>query len=122
MSLALLMAASLFSYTDPAASVALNGQSYRVAVHPKEPLILLQVGFAGARKLRGVDHAPVFRAAAETLVAPVGCTITDLDPLGPGRSGTFEARYSCPEGVDLRALFHAQRRALERGEALTAEK
>ncbi|HWA60782.1 MAG TPA: hypothetical protein VG939_05375 [Caulobacteraceae bacterium] len=61
---------------------------------------------------------PTWRMVAEAFVNPVGCGISEVRPIS--RIGAaWVAEYVCPAGVDLRALVHEQRAALQHGERLT---
>lgn len=98
----------------PSTVVLDDGRNYRVYVHPTEDTILLQrpilkgMGQAAVRGATfhlaqpGEAYDPWKRAAA-MFIEPLGCKVTDVYSLG-GDTGTWEARYTCPKGVDLRAL------------------
>lgn len=112
-------AANLLSYTIAAAKLRIEGRTFRVTVHPKQNLILLQASigesFSGGR----ADLWPVgtWRAAAEAMVTPIGCGISEVKVLSK-IGGSWEAAYVCPEGVDLRLIYLAQRKQLDKGEPL----
>lgn len=103
-----------------------DGRAYRIYIHPTDPTILMQrplgtavgQGFVQGATLGiaapGTAYDP-WKQAADAFLAPVGCTASDVYSLG---QGTWEARYSCPAGVDLRALVMAQRQALRSGAPL----
>lgn len=116
-------------YSD--AEVVLNGHTMTITTHPKEPFLLAQVtmgsaaasgfitgltlGLATGHRLdpRDVD------AALARFVAPLGCTMAPSRMIGENNV-SFEAQYTCPAGVDLRAIMLSQRAALKRGEPLKA--
>jgi len=92
-------------------TVRVSGRILRVVVHPREPNLLIQRN-AGAAFLQGASEGmslglvpsaldeDAYRRAAEAVVLPAGCRITDLRPLD-GRV-SWEATYVCPPGVGLR--------------------
>lgn len=92
-------------------TVQVEGRTLRVVVHPRDPNLLIQRN-AGAAFLQGASEGmslglvpsalgeDAYRRAAEAVVLPAGCRITDLRPLD-GRV-SWEATYVCPPGVGLR--------------------
>lgn len=108
-------AKGLLSYTDKAAKIKVGDQEFRFSVHPKDSFILIQVGAIGSFKAARADPEAIFRTAAEHLTKPLGCTVVLMDPMGAKGAGTWEAQYTCPDGVDLRSAFQAQRKELEKG-------
>lgn len=114
-------------YSD--AEVRLNGKIMTITLHPKEPFLLAQVTMGsaafsgllsgttmGLAKGHRLDPRDVDRAL-QAFVQPLGCQMAPSRMIG-GEHVSFEASYTCPEGVDLRAIMLSQRPALKRGEAL----
>ena len=112
------------------AIVTLNGVRMEMYTHPTESTIAMQVSMGrvlGQQVLEMVtlglaDNGPgieTWRAGARWLVEPAGCKVEELRPLD--QADTWEARYACPEGVDLRALIEAQRSTLREGRRLQAQ-
>lgn len=100
------------------------GKRIEMYAHEKDPTLLLQLSVGrvlgqGALEILTfglADDGPSFatwKAAAEWIVEPVGCEVEELKPLM--QANTWEMRYRCPEGVDLRAMIMAQRDLLRRG-------
>jgi hypothetical protein len=109
------------------AVVHARGHTFRVWVHPRENDLMLQrpLGASmGQGLLEGLTFnaanlnmpKPVWVAAAEELTRPVGCTVTDAYTLD--NEVTWEATFTCPAGVDLRALIFAQRASLRAGQPI----
>lgn len=106
------------------ANVYVDGKAYSIWVHPTDDDLLVQRGFAGAMGQSFVEGMtfggvapmapkPVWRRAAELLTKPLGCAVTDVYSIDNRTS--WEAPYSCPPGVDLRAKVDQQRVALRAG-------
>jgi hypothetical protein len=57
-----------------------------------------------------------WREGARTFLQPVGCEVLEMTPYKT--DAVWEFRYRCPQGVDLRALVHAQRGDLRDGKPL----
>lgn len=99
----------------------LAGQEYTAWVHPTDSTIMLQNGYGAAVGAGVADGLGVgvdakfdqWRAAAERLVAPTGCSVENLRPLDQAIMWEFD--YRCPDGVDLRAMIMAQRDELRDG-------
>lgn len=100
------------------------GKRIEMYAHERDSTLLLQVslgraigqGFIQAATLGLADDGPSFatwKAAAEWIVEPVGCEVVELKPLM--QATTWEVRYRCPAGTDLRAMITAQREQLRRG-------
>ena len=100
------------------------GKRFEMYAHEKDPTLLLQISIGrqlGQEALELVtlgladDGLPyhTWKAAAEWIVEPVGCEVAELKPLM--QAHTWEMRYRCPEGVDLRAMIAEQRDLLRRG-------
>lgn len=111
------------------AKTSVNGRAYSLWMHPTDDSILVQRGFGAAmgqsvvtglslNSLNLTEPKFYWRRAAETLTAPAGCTVTDVYSLD--NRITWEAPFSCPPGVDLRAIVFKQRDQLRRGEPLMA--
>jgi hypothetical protein len=112
-------AASLLSYgwglSD--ATVTVGSHTFRIYVHPRDDTLLIQAAMKdmGANPSKWLLRE--WRTAAETLVTPVGCGISEVRAMA--RMGaSWEATYVCPPGVDLRALIKAQRHDLQQGAQL----
>lgn len=108
-------AKNLLSYTGKAAKIKVGDQDFRMTVHPKDSFILIQVGAIGSFKAARAEPEAIFRNAAEHLAKPLGCTVVKMDPMGSAKGGSWEAQFTCPDGVDLRSAFQAQRKELEKG-------
>ena len=115
---------SLFSYpwTASAKLVSDDGLVFTVYLHPKHNSLLLQprmseiLGSEGTKGPTGWG-TNIWRHAAEYFVQPIGCGVSDIDPVS--KSGaTWEAQVVCPPGVDLHLLMRDQHDALLRGEPL----
>lgn len=109
-------AASLFTYPLGRVPVESDGRRFMIVVHGKEDAFLIQAtqGAAWGGK-RPQDWPPeVWRKAAEAFASPVGCGIPEVRAI-TRQGATWEATYVCPEGVDLRALFTAQKDDLRKG-------
>lgn len=117
------------SYGDRSADARVQVQRrwYSVWVHPTANTLLIQrdaKAVAGQMLLNSVtlnsspslDPETDWRAVAENIVKPLGCTSSE--PLAVGNDVTREASFACPDGVDLRAAMVAQREALRRGDPL----
>jgi hypothetical protein len=103
------------SYTEyhPSTVVLDDGRNFLMQPHPRENTILMRrplgIGM-GQALVKGAtfhianpgDGYDPWRKAAELFVQPLGCQVTDVYKL-PGEGGAWEARYTCPAGVDLRA-------------------
>ncbi len=106
------------------AKTTVEGRSYSLFVHPLEDALLIQRGAGAAvaqsmaqgatlNAVNMMEPKPYWRQAAEWLTAPLGCALVDLYTLD--NRMTWEAPYSCPDGVDLRAKVMEQREALRAG-------
>lgn len=103
------------------------GRDYNVWVHREEDMLLIQRGNGAALRkglvqgltyglVQGNDPYDAWKAAANGFVAPAGCKIEDLQPLM--QQVSWQGRYTCPEGVDLRSLIVGQRTELRKGQPL----
>lgn len=114
------LAGSLFDYGHmPDAIVTVEGRTIKLTVHAVRDTIMLQPTMAEAWSISDpVLHWPMsaWQTAADQFVAPVGCKVTDID--GLGAAGIWEARFTCPPGVDLHQLIANQRALLQRGQPL----
>lgn len=108
------------------ANIRVDGTTFALHVHPTEDTILVQRGFGAAMgnafvegatfgAVRPQEPKPVWQRAAEWLTGPAGCTVTDVYEL---ENISWEATYTCPSGVDLRAIVAANRSALRQGQPL----
>lgn len=127
----------LTSYGDgdlsAGAQVVVQGHRMNVSVHPRDDTLLAQKTVkdsAASGFLQGLTFgiADGFKPdprevdiALARFVSPTGCEVAPVVEVGSG-SINFEASYSCPPGVDLRALMRAQQPALMRGEALRPDR
>ena len=121
------------SYRDGAdAQIGVAGRRMNLWMHPSDPTILAGMTVAdaaGGGFIRGATFGlaggfkPDPRAVDAALAAwlrPTGCTAAPVQELG-NDSINFEARYSCPAGVDLNALVEAQKAGLMRGEPIRVQ-
>lgn len=123
----------LTSYSDgnltADAQVWVQGRPMNVSMHPRDQTMLAQMTVADsatAGMIRGAtfglaggfkpDPREVDRALTR-FVGPTGCAVTPVQEIGHD-SISFEAAYSCPAGVDLRAIVKAQHAALMRREPI----
>jgi len=109
--------------------IQVDGRWMDMSIHPRDDTLFVQRGIgdsASAGALQGLTFGiargwkPDPRKIDEALrsfLQPVGCTASPSYEVGSTDSN-YEARYSCPAGVDLRAIMAAQRAALQRGEPL----
>ena len=119
------MARTMSYGTDWADAIyGVHGKRIEMYAHEKDQTLLLQLSVGRVMGQSMVQIATLglagdgpslatWRAAAEWVVEPVGCEVAELKPLM--RDNTWEMRYRCPEGVDLRAMIMAQRDLLRRG-------
>lgn len=124
----------LLSYgnNNAQAQIEVGGRRMNVWSHPSEPslLIVQTVGDAAAAgAVRGATFGlsegrqPDVRdvdAAVARFLAPVGCRAQPATQLG-SHAIQFEATFTCPQGVNLRALMFAQKERLMRGGELSAQ-
>lgn len=106
--------ASLLSYgmATADAKVISEGKIFSVYIHPHENLLLLQPKLFQANT--AIWNIADYRAAAELLVAPVGCGIQSVHAITI-MGETWEAEYVCPTEINLRELIKTQRPSLKRG-------
>lgn len=109
--------------------IMVDGRSMDMSIHPRDDTLFVQRGMgdsAAAGALQGLTFGisrgwkPDPRKIDEALrmfLQPVGCTASPSYEVG-STDTNYEARYSCPAGVDLRAIMADQRDALRRGEPL----
>lgn len=109
--------------------IMVEGRSMDMSIHPRDNTLFVQRGMAdsaAAGALQGLTFGisrgwkPDPRKIDEALrvfLQPVGCTAAPSYEVG-STDTNYEARYSCPAGVDLRAIMAEQREALRRGEPL----
>ena len=110
------------------ANLRVDGQGYKMWLHPSDNTLLLQKGVGkmltggaaqGATFGTGgpsVAETPWFNAA-NALLRPLGCEAGQMTDLG--QHLTWEATYTCPPGVDIRAEVNAHRETLRKGVPLT---
>lgn len=113
--LASCMSSRLLSYGTELsdAVVRLGPAAFSVYVHPEDDTLLIQRGIGQAS---AVDGVALIRIVGEQFLEPVDC---DLGPIAPIASGSWEAKFACPAGTDLRALAANQRAALRAGQPIT---
>lgn len=111
------------------AQPVVDGRAYRIYVHPQDETMLIQrpvmtslgKSFVTGATLHianpGAAYGP-WKQAADAFLAPVGCKATDVYSLG-GDTQTWEAKFQCPPGVDLRKLVRDERQSLRAGAPLT---
>lgn len=118
----------LTTYTQkaPDARTEVDGKGYNLFVHPVDDTILVQRGVGAAMGQSFVEGAtfgivslqepmPIWRRAAEWLVAPVGCTISEIYEL---ERISWEAPFACPDDVDLRQQVRDHQSTLREGQPL----
>ncbi len=116
---------SSYGMTLADAKVHVNGHAFSVWVHPTDNDLLVQRGFGAAMGQSVVEGAtlnavnlmepkPMWRAAAAQITDPLGCSVTDVYSLD--NRITWEAPFTCPAGVDLRAIVKEQRQGLREGQ------
>lgn len=118
------------SYTGGAdAQIGVQGRRLNLWMHPSDPTIMaaMTVGdAAGGGFIRGATFGLVggfkldpraIDAGLAQWLAPTGCSAEPVRELGSD-STNFEARYSCPAGVDLRSVVEGQRASLMQGAAI----
>lgn len=104
-----------------------DGRGYSAWVHPKDPTILLErpmgvsvgKGFVSGLTVGLISgDAPyaTWESAFKKFVEPTGCKVDRITALDPKMA--WEGDYTCPPGVELRALVSAQREALRAGQPL----
>lgn len=112
------------------ARTSVDGRNYSLYVHPSDDTILIQRGFGAAmgqamvegltlNAVNMTEPKPVWRRAAEWLTDPAGCVVDDVYPL---ENISWEAPFTCPDDVDLRALVAAQRDTLREGVPLRPQR
>lgn len=97
-----------------------GGRRFVAYINGKTDTILLQGSWKEiVHEARSMRDWPIqyWRQAAETLVGPAGCGISDVHALMKN-GATWEATFVCPAGVDLRKLAKEQHEALMKGEPL----
>lgn len=101
----------LMSYgTDMAdALVRMGPAAFSVYVHPADDTLMLQRRMS---QTSNSDGPELIAIAAQTFLDPVRCTAGSAAALAPG---TWEVPFTCPTGVDIRALAQQQRTALRAG-------
>lgn len=106
----------LLSYGTNLASARpqFGGRTLSVYVHPHEDVFLVQASLrqVGEAESWGAD---VFRAAAIYLIRPVGCAAGRATLL---TGGSWEVPFTCPPGVNMRALLAAQHASVIAGQPL----
>lgn len=121
----------LMSYTDGQmtsdGTIGVDGRAMSLYAHPTDDALLVQKS-VGDATVSGALQGATFGlargwqpdprkvdAALSAFVRPAGCSVSPVVPVG---DTAFEGRYSCPAGVNLRAMMATQRNALRRGEPL----
>lgn len=109
--------------------IEVAGRAMDMSIHPRDDTLFVQRSLgesAAAGALQGLTFGiargwkPDPRKIDEALrifLQPVGCTASPSYEVG-STDTNYEARYSCPAGVNLRAIMAEQRDALRRGEPL----
>jgi len=103
---------SMLSFGAPRVPVFLNGQKFMVSIHKSDDAIMMQ----GAGNGAGSFDTPiqVWRRVAEAFVTPVGCEIPSVTAITKN-GGTWEASFTCPDGVNLHTMITAQKTRLKKG-------
>jgi hypothetical protein len=123
----------LMSYGDAGlgahARITVQGKPMNIMMHPREQAMAVQVTAGEALAtgtITGLTYGLVkgFRPdprnidrAMQDFVRPSGCTIQPVRMVG-NEGVSFETFYSCPAGVDLRAIVRSQTPDLMRGEPI----
>lgn len=109
--------------------LTVDGRVMSLSIHPQDDTLLVQRGIgdsAAAGALQGITFGLArgwkpdprkIDAALASFLQPAGCTTSPSYEMG-ATDTSYEARFSCPAGVDLRVLMANQRDALRRGEPL----
>jgi hypothetical protein len=108
-----------YAPAKPSTVTLADGRTYEVVVHPTDNALLMRRGLLtgmGQAFVRGAtfhiaqpgEAYDPWKAAATTFLQPLGCEATDVYPLGID-TGAWEARYRCPDGVDLRRAVSERR-------------
>lgn len=111
------------------AQIDVAGRKMNVWSHPTEQSLLIVQTVGGAAAGGAMEGATLglvkarepdprdIDAAVRQFLAPVGCTPQPVTQLGSGGI-QFEAAFTCPEYVNVRAMMFAQKEALMRGQPL----
>lgn len=94
------------------AVVRMGPAAFSVYVHPTDDTLLIQRRIA---QTSSDDGAALIRIVATQFLAPVECSVGNVSLI---TFGSWEASFSCPPDVDLRALVQQQRAALSAGTPL----
>ena len=105
------------------AHVTVVGHGYSVYVHPQDDTLLIQRRFApglmqsfgqgltmGAAKF--TEAMPYWRSAARAVLDEAGCEVGDVYLLD---DRSWEARFTCPPGADIRRMAVERRAAWRAG-------
>ena len=113
--------AGLGGADDPArgpadAQVAVGNHHFSVWFDRKETTVFVKGGAGAGRALVSVltlnavtfiEPVSYWRAAAQAILTPIGCTVSELHALGD--RSTWQVSYACPVGVDAVAEMEAHR-------------
>lgn len=105
------------------AKTNVDGQAFTLWAHPREDVVLVQrdgVALMGQSAVEGAswgianlkEPEQVWRKAAEWLLEPPGCSITQFYEMG---RTAYEAAYVCPDGLILRDVMQQHRARLREG-------
>lgn len=111
-----------YQATWPDADVTVGVHRYQVWFHDRDPTLLLQRGppaplpqtLAQNFTIYAADRseaAPVWRAAADAVLQPMGCHATEIT----GADQMREVSYACAGTVDIGAEVAARRAGWQRG-------
>jgi len=115
-----------YGYELADAKTVVDGRAYSLYVHPTDDTILVQRA-AGAAMGQAIiegstfgaidmtEPKPFWKRAAEWLANPLNCAVTDAYML---EGISWEAPFTCPAGVDIRAEVAANRETLRQGTPL----
>ncbi len=78
--------------------VEMDGHKFRIWFHPHKPFIMIQPTFAGSLAGGTFSHLDLayWQDAAQNIVEPYGCKITDVAPKTK-MGATWNAQYLCPD-------------------------
>lgn len=104
----------MLSYgTDMAdALVRMGPAAFSLYIHPEDETLMIQRRMS---QTSNSDGPALITVAAQTFLDPVRCRAGAATPIAPG---TWEVPFSCPAGVDVRALANEQRASLRSGEPI----
>lgn len=118
-----------YGMNNAQAQIVVEGRKMNVFSHPTDQALLISKTLGDASAGGAIEgltfglargHKPDPRAidtAVAAFLAPVGCTSRPVAEVGSG-DVQYEARFTCPAEVNLRALMFAQKAELMAGAPL----